>query len=119
MGEALARAAVRLPASAGETVTYERGRLSVTITDAIPGMRRSRREPFAGDERVQRDEEPLDFVIRAAAIVLNDEAVDPQKGDRITFEDATWEVRARDGEPCFRLSDPAGNLLRIHTIRVA
>lgn len=120
MSVALARTATRLadPAVAGESVTYTRGHTAITIT-AVPGKRQPRQDDVGDQARIKLDREPMDFLIRPSAIVFGGAVVEPEKGHRITYGGRVYEVSPQDGEPCFRLSDPGGNLLRIHTVRVA
>ena len=120
MTEAMARLSARLSSTAvaGEAVAYTRGRTTIAVT-AIPGMKRSRRDALGQTERVQQDSDPMDFLIDPAVLVFNGEQVEPEAGHRIGYAGETFEVMPRDGEPCWRPCDPAGTLIRVHTIRVS
>jgi len=65
-----------------------------------------------------------DFLVRADQYVFLGEAVTPRRGDVIeepngpNNETSTYHVMAPGGMQPYRL-DPTGNLLRIHTKRVA
>jgi len=66
----------------------------------------------------------IDFVGRAADLVVGGEQIEPQPGDRIearlyllrTWERRTCEVQsAAAGEPCWEPSDRYGIRIRVHT----
>ncbi len=63
--------------------------------------------------------ESQDFLITASELVLGDQTVTPQRGDRITETDGdhsyVYEVMAPGDEPCWRYSDPYRRTFRIHT----
>ena len=60
-----------------------------------------------------------DFLIAAADLVLDGQAVLPEPGDRIAVatddETVVYEVMALAGQPHYRFSDPYRRTLRIHT----
>ena len=59
--------------------------------------------------------ESRDFKIVAAALVLSEAAVTPQRGDRITLATgAVYEVTAPGGTDVYS-ADAFGRLFRIHT----
>ena len=59
-----------------------------------------------------------DYLVTAADLVLAGELVEPRRGDRITDGGKVYEVMAPGKEDVFRLSDPYGVTLRIHTKQV-
>ena len=66
--------------------------------------------------------ESRDFIILAADLVLNGEAVTPERGDRISEvhdgQTFVYEVMGPGQEPCWRWSDPFRRAMRIHTKQV-
>lgn len=108
----------RLQNAAGETVTYERGLDSASLTAVIG---RTEWDSIEGEGLVTRIESE-DFLIEAADLVLAGEQTEPQRGDRIkrTIGGTThvFEVlpfgAAGDEQP-FRYSDRSRSLLRVHT----
>lgn len=110
----------QLQSAAGVSVTYTRGAYSVSLT-AVVG-----RTVFAsnlqGAARIEFGDR--DYLIEAADLILNSATVEPVKGDRITevVNGATMVFEAMipsTGEPCWRYSDPARTILRIHCKRVS
>ena len=100
------------------TVSYRRGEDSVDVRAAIG------RTVFEVEDSVGVLErtESRDFLIPASDLVLGDEQVLPQQGDRIAeTQDGkvyVYEVMAPGREPCWRFSDPYRRTLRIHTKQV-
>jgi len=97
-------------------VTYQRGIDSVVVPATIgQTVFRFDSQDGATIRTVSRD-----FLIRAADLILNGLATEPQRGDRITETDGgktfTYEVMSPGGnEPAWRYSDPYRRTLRIHT----
>lgn len=64
-----------------------------------------------------------DWLVRAADLVLDGDAVEPQAGDRIELAaggEKIWEVRApTPGAACWSSIGPQATILRIHTKQVA
>jgi hypothetical protein len=102
----------RLLAAAGVAVTYQRTTSSVAISQAAPATTLVRVEDAEGLSLRSRRR---DWIIRAADLVLNDEAVTPAVGDRIVNGRLTYEVQRLAGEDCFYPCDAEGAFLRIHT----
>lgn len=121
LSAALDHLATRLPAVAGQTVTYTRGvtGASYSVT-AIPGETLfAIDDQYAGTIREHR----RDWLI--AADQLNTGSVNfvPAAGDRITLTTAdgalvTYEVAAPDGEPVWRWLDPREHIRRVHVVEI-
>jgi hypothetical protein len=66
--------------------------------------------------------ESRDFLILAADLVLDGQAILPQRGDRIQEVQGSstfvYEVTAPGNGPCWRYSDPYRKTLRIHSKQV-
>lgn len=64
--------------------------------------------------------EEKDFLVKAEALVFDDDRYEPQRGDTITIEATgeVYEVLPADGFPPFRYMDPYRQCLRIHTKHV-
>lgn len=56
-----------------------------------------------------------DYLIRAADLVLDEEAITPRHGDLITDAGKTYTVTGPGGAPPFRFSDSSHTQMRIHT----
>jgi len=95
-------------------VTYSRGADSSQVAATVG------RTVFEVDDGygVVEKWESRDFLITAADLVLGGVAVTPQCGDRITDGGRVYEVLAPGKEDVFRLSDPYGVTLRVHTKQV-
>lgn len=102
----------QLQSHAGQTVTYSRSGDSVELTATVGPEDRS----TAGDI-VLTTVGMRDFLIQAADLeFVEDVPVVPQRGDRITWGSAVYEVRPpADGVPHWRWSDPYKLIRRIHT----
>lgn len=117
--EAAAAAAYRANrAVAGKAVTYRRGDASVAVV-AVAG--RYAADVGDGNGPTVRTE-VRDYLVAAADLVLGGAAVEPRGGDRIVEGDpatgTAFEVMDLPGEPCWRHSDAARTVLRIHTRHV-
>jgi len=100
-------------------VTYCRGETSVDVLATIGRTVFDTEDSYG----VVEHSESRDFLILAADLVLNGQAVLPERGDRIreTQDGKTfvYEVMAPGREPHFRFSDVYRRTLRIHTKQVA
>lgn len=96
-------------------VTYQRGVEAVTLLATIG---RTVFELQDAKGFIQKTES-RDYLITTSDLVLNSQAVLPQRGDKIieTAGDQTftYEVLAPGKEPVWRYSDPFRTQLRIHT----
>lgn len=104
---------------AGVSVIYRRGSETVEIP-VVFGQHRGSAEVSPG---AVIDAERIDFIIRAANLMLGGERVLPQDGDEI---DVTiggtlvrYSVAPSEGDPCFRACDPLGTALRVKAQRQA
>ena len=100
---------------AGETVTFQRGNLSVNVT-AVPGKTQLYSDDGAG-ARIEAVAD--DFRVRAADLILGGAVVIPQSLDRIILtlngQILAYEVMAeKPFDPC----DPQGLTIRLHTKQV-
>lgn len=104
---------------AGVTVTYHRGAFSVEL----PATVGSTDITILDGNGFQTIVSSRDYLIEAAALVLDGEQVEPQKGDLIVEvidgQTCTHQPLDLNGEPSFRYSDPARSQLRIHTKQTA
>ena len=102
-------------AHASQEVTYQRGVDSATLLATIG---RTVFELQDAKGFIQKTES-RDYLITTSDLVLDDQAVLPQRGDKIieTVGDQTftYEVLAPGKEPVWRYSDPYRTQLRIHT----
>jgi hypothetical protein len=111
---AIAQHAVALRNNAGQTVTYRRGGLSVSLA-ATPCDSRAEVDLQFGVLNLA----PKDWIITASLLVLNSVTVTPQKNNTIEESDGTiWQVLSDGVEPPWRYSGPTQDMLRIHTKRI-
>jgi hypothetical protein len=100
-------------------VTYSRGKRSVEVQATIGRTVFETADAYGVVER----SESRDFLILAADLVLDGQAVLPERGDRIREADGekvyVYEVMAPGKEPEWRWSDDYRRTLRIHTKQVA
>jgi len=100
---------------AATTVQYVRGSRSVEVLASIG------KTTFEVDDGygILVRHESRDFLILAADLVLDDQPILPQRGDRIRETQGgqvfVYEVTAPGKEPCWRYSDSYRKTLRIHT----
>jgi hypothetical protein len=115
LGGALAQHSVTLGNNAGDTVTYARGGLSVSLA-ATKCQVRSEADLQFGILRINE----CDWIIKASLLVLGAATVEPQESkDTITESDGTvWQVLPNTGEQAFRPLDPYKTAWRIHTKRI-
>jgi hypothetical protein len=104
--------ATQLQAHAGTTATYRRGLLSCALTVTI-GQSSFTREDGEGLKTARR---MVDFLFPAEDLILDDEQVEPEPGDRIEVTGlGTFELFAPGGEEgAWRFSDPHRVILRVH-----
>jgi len=116
---AVAGMAAVVRSSRGVVVTYRRGEASAEVTATV-GQTVFEVEDEYG---VVMQSQTRDYLIAAADLVLAGQRIEPQEGDRIEErrdgKTRIYEVMAPGGEPAWRPSDPAGQILRIHTKEVA
>jgi hypothetical protein len=120
LDEAFASLAADLEANAGETVVYTRSLdgAVVVLAAAVRGRNTPQRQAMA-DGRVNFEEEPQDWLVRAAALDYGPGPFEPARGDRLQDgQGRVYELAPRDGEPAWRPSDPYGVILRLRTVRV-
>ena len=98
-----------------QTVTYKRGDDSVQLSATVGSTEWEIEEAGGLTERI----ETRDYLIQAAALILDGSTVKPARGDLIqetvlgvTY---TYKVLSIGTNPCWRFSDPYHKTLRIHT----
>ena len=100
-------------------VTYCRGEQSVEVQATVGRTVFDTADAYGVVER----SESRDFLVTAADLVLDGQAVLPERGDRIReAQDGktyVYEVMAPGKEPHYRFSDVYRRTLRIHTRQVA
>lgn len=106
----------QLRSHAGQAVTYARAYDEVEIT-ATPGSKPMR---VLDEFGVRVDWTGQDWLIAAADLVLDGDAVEPRRGDEVTHVSGgftlVYEVLSPGGdEPCWRWSDPHHTTYRVHT----
>lgn len=95
-------------------VTYCRGQQSLEIQATVGQTTFEIDDQYGAIEKWQS----RDFLVVAADLVLGGMVVEPQRGDKITDGSKVYEVLAPGKEDVFRLSDPYGATLRIHTKQI-
>jgi hypothetical protein len=118
MSDAQAELAEAMEESCGEEVTYTVGETGAEMTlTAVRG--RNTHERFAlADGRAALDQQPMDWLIRPAAIDFGAGPHTPTKGDRITTADGeVYEVLHRSDEPGVRRSGSHPTMWRLRTVR--
>jgi hypothetical protein len=110
-------AGLALLATYGRPIIYRRGEDETEIDLAAKGPPRFR---TAGIADTLLDWTGADWILPAAALLLDEARIDPVAGDEIDETDAdgatlTWEVVPAGDEPCWRYCDPGNRLIRIHT----
>lgn len=104
----------KLEDSVSNTVTYRRGGLSVSVA-ATKCPVRSETDPQFGILLVNE----CDWIIKASLLVLDEQAVEPQRNDEIEESNGQkWHVLPIDGENVFRPLDPYHTAWRVHTKRI-
>ena len=103
---------------ASRVVTYARGAQSVEVLATIG------KTTFEVDDGygVLVRHESRDFLVLTADLVLDEQSILPQRGDRIretqNQQVFVYEVSAPGKEPCWRYSDPYRKTLRIHSKQI-
>ena len=103
---------------ASRVVTYARGVQSVEVLATIG------KTTFEVDDGygVLVRHESRDFLVLTADLVLDEQSILPQRGDRIretqNQQVFVYEVSAPGKEPCWRYSDPYRKTLRIHSKQI-
>jgi hypothetical protein len=99
-------------------VTYSRAEDEVEVLATV-GKTTFQIDSGAG---VAESFESRDFIVTAADLVLDDELVTPERGDRISETQGgqtfVYEVMGPGQEPCWRWSDQYRKAMRIHTKQV-
>lgn len=115
METAIAAMQSTLRSSHGLAVTYRRGDASVSVT-AVLGQTLFRLDRELGTERIVAK----DYLIQAAALILDGAVVLPKRGDTISelrgATTYTHTVSAPGDEPCYSFSGTGRSQLRVHTI---
>jgi hypothetical protein len=104
--------------AAGGSIVYENARGIVSISRVIFGRTEFQVEDSSG---VRIEHSDMDFIFPAASLIVNLEAVVPQRGDRITIagREETYEVLAPAGEQVYRDTGyPGAAIRRVHTKRL-
>jgi len=99
---------------AARTVTYARGATTASVTATLGRTAFRLGDPLGGS-RLERSDR--DYLIGADQ--LTGFTGGPQRGDRVTDTDGTYEVLPVEGEPPARPSDNYGVLWRVHCKKVA
>lgn len=97
------------------TVTYQRGGDSLELAATLG----STSYEVADEAGATVQAKATDFIVAADALVLGGVQAAPAVGDRIQVSTAAWtlvyEVLALGSAAHYRLCDPSGRMLRIHT----
>lgn len=108
----------QLDAHVAVTVTYSRDSDSVELKATIGQTGFELQNEFG----VAYTETARDYLITASLLILDGDTVEPAEGDLIVEtvggESRTFEVRAPDGGPAWRWSDPEAKQYRVHTQEV-
>jgi hypothetical protein len=105
----------QLEGNASQSVTYSRGVDEVAL-DATVGStdRESMDESGTSIKSKIRD-----YIIRTSKLILNENPILPERGDKIKqvvgTQTFTYEVIEIGGDKHYSPMDPAGTMLRIHT----
>ena len=107
--------ATRLVSSSSDLVTFTRPGNDV-LADLSATIGKSDHNDIGGDG-MPILATSIDFIVEAADLVLSaDGLTKPTKGDVVTWEGGTYEVRPYgESKACWRPSDSHGVLIRIHT----
>lgn len=102
-----------LRTSASQTVRYRRGAAYVDVSATFGIMA----NVATSTQQVVRSAGVVDFLILAADLILPENESEPQTGDKITFEDVTYEVLPDQiSGLCFSYCDDSTReMFRIHT----
>ena len=109
----------KLKEHASRPVVYRRGTSEVTVAATLGRTLLKLDDGFGG---VRLEWTDRDFLIPAADLVLDGQAVLPERGDQVREVQAgktfVFEVMAPGSEPPWRWSDAFRKLLRIHAKQV-
>jgi len=116
--------ASRVEDSMSESIAYSRATSSGTVTATLYAS--LGRNPFTTvggpSEPAMLSVDEMDFLIRVASLILDGEAVEPKRGDRIGVTISgvamTFEVKPDRGMPEFS-HDPHKTTYRVHCKRIA
>lgn len=103
------------PEVAGGTIVVSRGNASVSLAATF-----GRTEFVVEENGGQRIEwSDRDFIVASADLILVGTRATPMRGDRVKVvaTGEVFEILAPGNEQPFRMADPEGTLLRIHTKR--
>jgi len=101
---------------AGETITYQR----INATTSLTATKGKTTHEVDDESGVRTQTDSHDWLLRATDLVIDDERVLPEVGDRIYWEDPNGDTHeyeiASFGNPAihYRPSDPQNITLRIH-----
>lgn len=105
-------------ATMSESITYKRDALQVTLDATIGRVGADQGEA----EGIIVDLEGVDFIILAAALILNTVLTVPRDGDTIEYDPGTgvivYQVRRNDLDQVYRNCDEYGLDIRVHTKRL-
>ena len=101
-----------------ESVVYKRGEFSVTLAATV-----GRVDGDAQDtESMIVDTEGVDFIIRAADLILDGSTTLPEDGDTIEYDHGgggvVYQVRRDELDQVYRNCDEYGLDIRVHTKRL-
>lgn len=103
----------QLKAHASSAVTYRRGSDEFEIQATVG---RSAFEQTDENGVVLRELATKDWIVSAADMLIDEVAIEPKSGDRITDANGkTYQVTSVGGQPPWRWSDEFQNMMRIHT----
>ncbi len=107
----------KLQTQVSQSVTYTHNAQAVgSGLKATPG--RSMFEQDNGEGGIIRFESQ-DFIFTADELTLAGNVIEPENGDRVTWNGNTFEVLGSSGEPSRRYSDGYRNQVRVHTKQVS
>ena len=105
-------------ASMSESVVYKRDAQSVAIAATVGSVQASPQDT----EGMIVDAESVDFIIRAADLVLGGSGTTPQDGDTIEYDAGggviVYQVRRDELDQVYRPCDEYGLDWRVHTKRL-
>jgi hypothetical protein len=106
----------QLKEHASRQVVYQRGATELVVQATIGRTLMKLDDGYGG---IRMEWTDRDFLIQAADLLIGAAVVTPERGDRVRETvgvlTSVFEVMAYGGEPPWRISDPFGKLLRIHT----
>lgn len=112
----LARLTQILSSRASQTVTYIRGGYAVAVS-ATFGQKLLKLDNGLGSTFAEWTD--MDFLIPTADLVIEGQAITPERGDIIEIRFPTkverYEIAPYGNEAAWRYSDPHQSIVRIHT----